>query len=210
MIKVAIFDDNVSRLESLRMLLDGIEKIDCVGIFKDCTHIDEKIESCQPDVVLMDIDMPLIDGIEGTLKVKEHSPEVKVIIQTVFEDENRIIGAICAGADGYILKQKSPIQLVEGIQEVVEGGAPMTPVVARKVLKIFSRNNTVPSTNISLTRREKEVLSLLVDGYSYKMIADKCSISYATVNTHISHIYEKLQVNSVAGAVSRALRENLI
>lgn len=208
--KVAIFDDNLSRLESLQMLLNGVDQFDFVGAFLECTDIENKIKKCKPDVVLMDIDMPVVNGIEATEQLKSAFPEIKVIIQTVFEDEDRIIAAICAGADGYILKQKSPIQLLDGITEVFEGGAPMTPVVARKVLKIFSRTTSSSNEDISLTKREKEILGLLVEGLSYKMIADQCSISYATVNTHISHIYEKLQVNSVAGAVSRAIREKLV
>ena len=132
-------------------------------------------------------------------------------MQTIFEEEGKILEAISAGADGYIIKQKSPMKLIEGITEVMEGGAPMTPSVAFKVLKLFNyHKKTMIPSSIILTNREKEILNLLVEGYSYKMIADKCFISYATVNKHISNIYAKLQVNSVAAAVSKALKEGLV
>ncbi|MCB0760219.1 MAG: response regulator transcription factor [Flavobacteriales bacterium] len=210
-IKVSIYDDNPSRLEALRMLLDGMPGTECVGVFSDGRNAAQTVADKQPDVILMDIDMPYVDGIEAVKNIKSQHPEVKIIMQTVFEDERKIISAICAGADGYILKQASPVQLVDGIMEVMDGGAPMTPTIASRVLKIFSKTNIVPpSEENDLTKREKEILKLLVEGYSYKMIADKCFISYATVNTHVSHIYSKLQVNSVAGAVSKALKENLV
>ena len=210
-VRVSIYDDNPSRLEGLRLLLEGAAGTECVGAYPDCQNVLQSVGENKPEVILMDIDMPHVNGIQGVVIVKEHYPEVKIIMQTVFEDENKIISAICAGADGYILKQKSQQQLIDGIAEVLHGGAPMTPIVARKVLKIFSATKIVPrSSSISLTKREKEVLSLLVEGFSYKMIAEKCFISYATVNTHVTNIYEKLQVHSVAGAVSKAIKENLV
>ncbi len=210
-IKVAVFDDNAARRGGLQMLLDAMEDMTCVGAYDDCREVVDRVRSMQPDVILMDIDMPYVDGIEGVTLVKKAFPEIKVIMQTIFEDENKIVEAICAGADGYILKQKSPLDLVEGISEVMKGGAPMTPQVARKVLKVFSSAKVLPSSqDFKITKREKEILGLLVEGFSYKMIAEKCFITYATVNTHIGHIYEKLQVNSVAGAVSKAIKEDLV
>lgn len=210
-IRVIVFDDNKSRREGLRMLIDVSGNMECVGIFSDCRNVVQRLEETNPDVVLMDIDMPHVDGLEGVRRIREVDSDLKIIMQTVFEDNERIFEAICAGADGYILKQKSPIQLIEGIQEVMEGGAPMTPVIARKVLKLFSSKNTyTKKLDFDLTKREQQVLELLVQGNSYKMIADQCHIAYATVNTHIAHIYEKLQVHSVAGAVSLAIREGLV
>lgn len=211
MIKVAIFDDNHARRESLKYLLGSMETMQFVGYYEDCRNIKHRIETSRPDVVLMDINMPYVNGIEGLIALKETFPEIKVIMQTIFEDENKILEAICAGADGYILKQKSPMKLIEGIEEVMKGGAPMTPTVARKVLKLFnSPRKLLPKTNIKLTGRETEILGLLVEGFSYKMIADKCFVSYATVNKHISNIYTKLQVNSMSAAVSKALKEGLV
>jgi DNA-binding NarL/FixJ family response regulator len=211
MINIVIFDDNKSRREGLELLINAMEDMRCKGTFEDCRDIVFRVGHLNPDVILMDINMPHVDGIEGLKKVKEAYPKTKVIMQTIFEDENKILEAICGGADGYIIKQTSPMQLINGIQEVMNGGAPMTPSVASKVLKLLHGNNKRPTdAQIELTNREKEILSLLVDGFSYKMIGEKCFISYATVNKHISNIYEKLQVHSVGAAVSRALKEGLI
>jgi len=211
MFKVAVFDDNLARREGLELLINAMDDMVCVGSYPDCTDIIHRIKRNMPDVVLMDINMPNVDGIEGLIRVKKDFPDIKVIMQTIFEDEDKILEAICAGADGYIIKQKSPIKLIESITEVMEGGAPMTPTVARKVLRLFNHNQKKStSKDFNLTNREKEILSFLVDGYSYKMIAGKCHISYATVNKHISNIYSKLQVNSVAAAVSKALKEGII
>ena len=211
MYKVAVFDDNLARRQGLQLLIDAMDQMQCVGIYPDCTDVVHRLKSNMPNVVLMDINMPNVDGIEGLKRIKQHYPEIKVIMQTIFEEEDKILEAICAGADGYIIKQKSPMKLIDGITEVMEGGAPMTPSVAFKVLKLFSNTKkTSSSSSFNLTGREKEILNLLVDGYSYKMIADKCHISYATVNKHISNIYAKLQVNSVASAVSKAIKEGLV
>ncbi|MFT6335155.1 MAG: DNA-binding NarL/FixJ family response regulator [Saprospiraceae bacterium] len=209
--KIAVFDDNIARREGLQLLIDAMGEMQCVGIFPDCTDIVHRLKSNLPDVILMDINMPNVHGIEGLKLVKKAYPHIKVIMQTIFEEEGKILEAISSGADGYIIKQKSPMKLIEGINEVMAGGAPMTPSVAFKVLKLFNTTQKISVTsNIVLTTREKEILNLLVEGYSYKMIADKCFISYATVNKHISNIYSKLQVNSVAAAVSKALREGLV
>ncbi len=211
MINVAIFDDNKARREGLELLLDAMEGMHCAGTFEDCREVVARVERCRPDVILMDINMPYVDGIEGLKLVKAAFPRIKVIMQTIFEDENKILEAICGGADGYIIKQKSPMKLLDGIQEVMNGGAPMTPSVASKVLKLLHSNNNRPAeSRIELTNREQEILGLLVEGYSYKMIADKCFVTYATVNKHISNIYEKLQVHSVGAAVSKALKEGLV
>jgi len=211
MYKVAVFDDNLARREGLQLLINAMDQMQCVSVYPDCTDVVHRLKSNLPDVVLMDINMPNVDGIEGLKQIKQSYPEVKVIMQTIFEDEDKIIEAICSGADGYIIKQKSPMKLIEGITEVMEGGAPMTPTVAFKVLKLFNSTKKIAKeTTIKITTREAEILNLLVDGYSYKMIAKKCFISYATVNKHISNIYGKLQVNSVSAAVSKAIREGLV
>ena len=170
------------------------------------------IAETTPDVVLMDIDMPHVDGIAGVGLIRKQFKDVKILMQTVFEDNEKIFDAILAGANGYLLKQTAPTKLIDGIIEVAQGGAPMTPIVAAKVLKLFAQRGSGSSktTEFNLTDREVEILRYLVDGFSYKMIAEKCAVSYATVNTHVSHIYQKLQVKSVASAVSLALREGLV
>ncbi len=212
MINVAVFDDNGARRDGLQLLLDAMQDMECVGTYPDCRNVVQVVKKQKPDVVLMDINMPNVDGIQGVKLIKESFPEIKVIMQTIFEDEDKILAAISAGADGYILKQKSPLKLIDGIQEVLKGGAPITPTVASKILKIFGGRLNIQNNGkkIDLTKREKEILQLLVEGYSYKQIAEKCFVSYATVNTHISHIYKKLQVKSVSAAVAKAIRERLV
>ena len=211
-IRVAIFDDNAKRCEGLRLLLDSTEGMVCVGTFPDCRDVVRHVAGTRPHVVLMDIDMPHVDGIEGVTLLRKQFKQVKVLMQTVFEDNSKIFDAILAGADGYLLKQTAPGKLLEAIQEVHAGGAPMTPTVARKVLQLFAQGGrpSEEKASFDLTGREQEILKLLVEGYSYKMIAETCHISIGTVNTHVSHIYEKLHVRSAAGAVSVALREGLV
>lgn len=210
-IRIVIFDDNPKRRDGLTLLIDATESMLCVGAFNDCREVVKNIEDTEPDVVLMDIDMPKVNGIEGLLALRPHFPDVKVLMQTVFEDDEKVFAAICAGADGYILKQASPATLLDGISEVLDGGAPMTPTIARKVLQLFSKQNSMAKMDeFKLTARELEILEYLVKGFSYKMIADECCISYPTVNTHISNIYSKLHVQSSAGAVALAIREGLV
>lgn len=210
--RVVIFDDNAQRRDGLEMLLNSMEDMECVGGFTDCRNVVENIESTKPDVVLMDIDMPHVNGIEGVRRIREQFSELKVLMQTVFEDDEKVFSAICAGADGYILKQTNPLKLIDAIVDVIAGGAPMTPTIARKVLQLFTAQNRVTAKRqtFNLTKRELEILDYLVKGYSYKMIANECHVSYPTVNTHVSNIYSKLKVQSVAGAVSIALREKLV
>lgn len=211
-IRVAIFDDNASRRDGLKLLLDSTEDMKCVGAFPDCREVVRHVLDTTPDVVLMDIDMPHVNGIEGVKLIRKQFTEVKILMQTVFEDNEKIFDAILAGADGYLLKQTTPTKLLEAVQEVADGGAPMTPSVARKVLKLFARGSRPlqPKASFDLTSREQEILEQLVEGFSYKMIAEHCNITTATVNSHVSHIYAKLHVSSAAGAVSVALREGLV
>jgi len=210
MIKVAVFDDNKARRELLEMLLNSTADMECTGAYEDCRNVVKNIMQNIPDVVLMDIDMPHVNGIEGLQLVKKQFPEVKILMQTVFEDDDKIFAAICAGADGYILKKTPPAKLIDAISEVVSGGAPMTPTVARQVLQLFNNRNKKSSTDFNLTDREHEILSMLVQGLSYKMIADKCNVSYSTVNSHITHIYEKLHVKSGTEAVAKAIENKIV
>jgi|SRR6185436_2420929 len=210
-IRVVVFDDNRSRRTSLNILINQAENMSCVGTFEDCSDAVAGIESVLPDVVLMDIDMPNVNGIEGVRILRKEFPNLCIIMQTVFEDDNKIIDAISAGANGYILKKAHPSKIIEGINEVVNGGAPMTSSVARRVLELFHKNpgNRI-NNDYKLTDREKEILSDLVKGLSYKMIAEERSISVFTVNAHVRNIYEKLQVHSVAEAVSKAINQKVI
>lgn len=209
-IKVAVFDDNKPRRELLGILIDSTEDFVCTGSFEDCRNVVKNISANRPDVVLMDIDMPYVNGIEGLKLIKEKFPEIKILMQTIFEDEDKIFEAIVAGADGYILKKTTPAKLLEALKDVAEGGSPMTPTVAKQVLLLFkNKNKQIPKNNFDLTSREQEILGYLVQGLSYKMIAAKCNISYPTVNSHISHIYEKLHVSSGTEAVAKAIEHNI-
>jgi len=208
MIKVVVYDDHRQRCESLKALLSLTEGMECVGFFPDCSHVVEDIRKLQPDVVLMDIEMPVVDGISGVLKIKKEFPQVRIIMQTVFEDEARIFASLQAGAEGYILKNASAEKIIQSIREVHDGGASMTPSVALRVMKYF--NQTKTTVDYNLTSKEKEVLVLLAEGNSYKMVASKLSISYFTVNTHIKNIYEKLHVHSLGEALSLNMKNRIV
>lgn len=211
MIRVLIYEDNKGRQDALQLLLVHTPDMECVGIYENCAHaVDEVLQAC-PDVVLMDIDMPKVNGIEGLRLIRQHAPDVLVIMQTVFENEEKIFEAIRNGAHGYILKKTPSQRLIEGIREAVEGGAPMTPAVARKVLEMYHKQPaTARQDTFSLSSRELEILSMLVKGMSYKMIAGAAGISWHTVNGHFKKIYEKLHVNSATEAVKKAMDHKLI
>lgn len=209
-IRVAIFDDNKERLDSLRFLIEMEEGLLCVGTFAHAVNSVKNVEEVEPDIILMDIEMPGITGIEAVKQIKEKHPKITIIMQTVFEDENLIFEAIKAGASGYILKKTTPDKIIESIYDANSGGAPMTPVIATKVLRFFQETPAQPTKDYNLTDRETEILGLLTKGLSYKMIAAKIDISYHTVNAHLRHIYEKLHVNSLGEAVAKALNEKLV
>jgi DNA-binding NarL/FixJ family response regulator len=206
-----ICEDNNDYRESLVAFLDEYEELVCCGSFANADNVIEKINSCKPDVVLMDIDMPEVNGIEGLKLIRIHAPAVLVIMQTVFENNEKIFEAIRAGAHGYFLKKTPAQKLIEGIREVMAGGAPMTPVVARKVLEMYREQpETAKQAQFNLSERELQILSLLVKGMSYKMIADAAGISWHTVNGHFKKIYEKLHVHSATEAVKKAIDQKLI
>ena len=211
MVKVIVYDDSKGRLEGLELLINQTSDMRCVGTFENCANIVEQVNSLSPHVVLMDIDMPKVNGIEGLKLLRKNSPSVMVIMQTVFEDEDKIFEAVRVGAHGYFLKKTSPIKLIDGIRDVLDGGAPMTPSVAKKVLQFFKNNSeTKTLQTFDLTEREKEILSLLVKGMSYKMIGEHCGITWNTVNTHFKRIYDKLHVHSATEAVAKALENKIV
>ncbi|MES2851168.1 MAG: response regulator transcription factor [Bacteroidota bacterium] len=210
MISVVVYDDNAARrksLEALLMLSDGVE---CIGSFTDCSTVLDDMESLKPSLVLMDIEMPNVNGIEGVKKIKQYFPAIKIMMQTVFEDEEKIFAALQAGAEGYILKTASAEKIIQGIIDVNNGGAFMTPSVALRVMKHFNSTTVSANNTIALTSKEKEVLKNLTEGLSYKMVADKMGISYFTVNSHVKKIYEKLQVHSVGEAISYAMKNKIV
>lgn len=197
-IKVFIYDDNSARRDSLKALLDLSPEMQFAGEAMNCITVIKDMETFFPDVVLMDINMPGVDGIEGLKKIKENYPHIKVLMQTVFDDSDKIFECIKNGASGYILKKDAPQRILQAIQEVYEGGAVMNPGIAMKVLEYFSPQKK----ENPLSQRELEVLQLLAEGNSYKMIADKLFLSFHTVNTHAKHIYEKLHVSSLGEAIA--------
>jgi len=210
-IRIFVYDDNKGRQEALKLLIANSDDMEFVGARENCNTVEDDINGMQPDVVLMDIDMPGVNGIEGLKRIRKCAPDIFIIMQTVFEDEEKIFAAIHAGAHGYFLKKTPPGKLIEGIRDVLEGGAPMTPSVARKVLEMFQQQPTNTVTNhFDLTSREVEILSMLTKGMSYKMIADAGGITFHTVNSHLKKIYEKLHVHSATEAVAKAIDQRLI
>jgi DNA-binding NarL/FixJ family response regulator len=210
MIRVAIFDDNKTFTDNLSLLFEGSDDYLLSGVFPNALNVLQKVARAKPDVIIMDIKMPEVSGIEAVKIIKKEFPGLQILMQTVFEDEDKVFAAICAGASGYILKGTSPDQVLESIAEVYTGGSPMSPSIARKVLSFFQSVNQPEPEFYDLSKREKEILKCLVDGQSYKMIAETCFISINTVNSHIRKIYEKLHVNSSQEAVSKALRQKLV
>lgn len=209
-IRVLIFDDNVSLLNSLFQLINGSEGFTCVGAYENCSNLMEVVHQSRPDVILMDIQMPGIDGIEAVRMLREQYPHLKILMQTIFEDNEKIFQSIYAGASGYLLKNTSPIRLLDFIKETNDGGAPMSPSVAFKVLKMVARHPSPVVQDFDLSEREKEVLGCLVDGMSYKLIADACCISIDTVRGHIRSIYDKLHVHSKSEAVATAIKSRIV
>ncbi len=210
MIKVLIYEDNNQLRNTLSILLEGTEGFDVVGAFVNCSDIVADCEVLKPDVILMDINMPETDGIEGLKKLRLKNNDIKVLMLTVFDDNENVFESIRNGANGYILKKTPPAKLLEYIQEAQTGGAPMTSSIASQVLKMFSASNKASNETFNLTEREKGVLQLLVDGYSYKLIAAELYIAIDTVRSHIKKIYDKLHVNSKSEAVAKAIKSKVV
>jgi DNA-binding NarL/FixJ family response regulator len=210
-IRVTIFEDNNQLREGMYSLIDSSEGFTCAGAFANCKRVIENIQDTRPDVILMDIEMPGIKGIEAVQMIKEKFPDVKILMETIFEEDDKIFQSICNGAEGYILKSTPPEEILTSIREIYEGGAPMTPAIALKVMRMFKQNlGTNKNDSFSLTAREKEILKFLVEGMSYKMIADAGFISIETVRGHIKSIYEKLQVHSKSEAVAKAIKGKIV
>src|SRR5688572_27048430 len=206
-IRIIIFEDNDKLRESLAYLLKSQPEYEMAGDYNNCNEAATITRVYQPDVVLMDIDMPGESGINGVRFVKEARPQTSVIMYTVFEDDEKLFQCLCAGANGYLLKKTSPSHVYEAIQQVAEGGAPMSPSIARKVLNSFQHGK---SKQYSLSVREVEVLQLLIKGYSAKMIAAELSISFDTARFHLKNIYSKLHVNCGKEAIAKALSEHIV
>jgi len=213
-IRVAIFEDNKLIRDALQTIINGTPGFTCVSVNPDCSQLKPVIAAGKPDVVLMDIEMPGINGIEATRIITQQFPDIKVLIQTVFNDSDKIFHAICAGASGYILKTDPPSRQLEALHEVYNGGAPMSSSIAKKVLQFFTRQNVIlvapDHSTEKLSDRENDILALMLEGKNYKLISEELFISYETVRTHVKHIYTKLHVASRAEALMKARQQGLI
>jgi len=209
-IKTAIIEDQRDIREGLTMLIDGTAGYQCTGSYRSMEDALERIKSQMPDVILCDIGLPGMSGIEGIRILKERYPSLLLVMLTVYDDDDRIFDALCAGACGYLLKRTSPARLLESLKEAVNGGAPMSPEVASRVIALFREFRPPERADYELTPHESRLLRLLVEGHNYTTAAEELKVSYNTVKFHIRHIYEKLQVHSKSEAVAKAMRERLV
>ena len=202
--RLVIYEDNEALRNSLVYLLNAQQGYQVVGDYNNANDVKKQVLLAQPDLVIMDIDMPGKDGITGVEEIKEARPETAVIMYTQFEDDERLFKSICAGADGYILKKTSPEKFFDAIKEVLNGGAPMSPLIAKKVINAFkaSKSNTNVKLKYDLTNRETEILQLLTKGYSVKLIAYEMDIAYDTARLHLRNTYRKLHVNCGKEAIA--------
>jgi DNA-binding NarL/FixJ family response regulator len=204
-INVAIFEDNPLLRDSLFELINGSDGLSCTGAYGDCSQLMRKVVSSKPDVILMDIDLPGMNGIEAVGIINSERPDIIIIMQTVFNDNERIFQSITAGASGYLLKNTSPARIIESIREAATGGAPMTPSIAHKILEVFRSKK--PALQVKeqaqLNDRQKEILECIFNGMSYKLIAEKLFISVETVRYHVKNIYEILHVHSRDELISK-------
>lgn len=207
--RIVIFEDNEILRHSLTVLLNGAAEYEVVGNYSNVMTAGAVIDELYPDVVIMDIDMPMKDGISAVPEIKEIHPDVSIIMYTQFEDDDKLFRSICAGADGYVLKKTSPSKLFEALDEVRNGGAPMSPSIAFKVLSSFREKTKPFGKKYDLTNREQELLQLLVKGYSVKLIASELFIAFDTARTHLRNIYRKLHVNCGKEAIAKVLAEKI-
>lgn len=208
-IPLIIYEDNTGLRNTLEMIINQDGKYKVIGSYPHCDQWQQNLSKQLPEIIVMDIDMPGIGGIRGVREIKDSYPEVKVIMYTVFDDDERIVECISQGANGYILKNTKPKDLLYIIDEVLAGGAMMSPAIAQRIFLFFQKKNA-PITEYGLTRREQQILQLLVKGNTYKMIATELFLSVDTVKKHLNHIYSKLQVNCGTEAVAKAVRDKLV
>jgi len=208
-IRVVIIEDRKEIRDGLVALIGGTPEYSCVGDYYSIEEALSRIKAALPDVALVDIGLPGMSGIEGIRLLRERHPAIAFLVMTVYDDDDRIFNALCAGATGYLLKHTTPARLLESIAEVARGGAPMSPEVARRVVELFRQFRPPDKADYLLTPHEVKILKLLVAGHNYKTAAIELGVSLNTVSFHVKHIYEKLQVHSKSEAVAKALRGRL-
>jgi DNA-binding NarL/FixJ family response regulator len=209
-IRVVIIEDLREVREGLAVLIGGTIGFECAGSYRTMEDALAGISGSRPDVILTDIGLPGIDGVEGTRLLRDRFPAVPILALTVYDDDTNVFNAICAGASGYLLKNTLPARLLESLREVVNGGAPMSPDIARRVITVFRDFRPPARASYDLTPQETQLLKLMIEGHHYKTAARELNISINTVSFHLKHIYEKLQVHSKTEAVAKALRERLL
>jgi DNA-binding NarL/FixJ family response regulator len=211
-IRVAVFDDNPFFRESINILLEERMDMEVSGSFHHANDVLQNVRDAQPDVVLMDIDMPGTTGIQALVKIRKEFSELPVMMLTDYDDDDKVIDSICAGANGYTLKNSTSQKIIDGIIDVYSGYSSLSPTIAKKVMELFSSHylKQEAPADFGLSPREKDVLVEITKGHSYKIIANNLGITYDTVRAHIKQIYKKLQVNTVSGAVAKALNHRLV
>lgn len=210
LIRVVVIEDLREVRDGLAMLINGTSGFECTGSFRTMEDALAGIDASRPDVILTDIGLPGMNGIEGTRILSARLPNVPILALSVYGDDENVFNAICAGASGYLLKNTTSERLLESLREVVGGGAPMSPEIARRVVTVFREFRPPERAPYCLTPQESELLRLMVDGHHYKTAAHEMGISTNTVSFHLKHVYQKLQVHSKSEAVAKALRERLI
>jgi DNA-binding NarL/FixJ family response regulator len=209
-IAVVIVEDEREVREGLAILIDGAPGFRCVASYRTMEQALVRLDADRPNVVLTDLALPGMSGIDGISVMRKSHPQVPVLALTVFDTDDKVLNALCAGASGYVLKNVAPARLIESLREVAAGGAPMSPEIARRVVRLFREFKPAPGADYHLTHQETELLKLLADGHHKKTAAQAMSISINTVSFHFKHIYEKLEVHSKTEAVAKALRERLV
>lgn len=209
-IKTAIVEDLRNIREGLETLINFTDGFTCTGSYRTMEEAIPRIKANVPDVLLSDIGLPGMNGIEGIKILKDKFPQMTILMLTVYDDDERIFDALCAGASGYLLKRTPPAKLLENIREAVSGGAPMSPEVASRVIKLFREVRPPERVDYDLTPHETRLLKLLVEGYNYTTAAEELRVSYNTIKFHMRHIYEKLQVHSKSEAVAKALQNRIV
>jgi DNA-binding NarL/FixJ family response regulator len=209
-ISVVVFEDNKHLRESLQLLVSSSENFECIDAFADTRNIVSVINKLMPDIIITDIEMPVMNGIDATRLIKNKFPEIPILILTVFDDSERIFQSLQAGGNGYLLKNSSPDEILNALTDVYNGGSALSPAVARKVIQYFQTAIPVQQNDYHLTTKEKELLQCLVQGMSYKMIADAMIISFETVKSHVKNVYRKLHVSSNSEAVAKAIKQKIV